>query len=67
MFECKHTDKPFLLFLSACIFCVYPKQGELEKLNQSTDDINRWESELEVRCQHRQAAAIAKLWSSLLI
>lgn len=29
-----------------CVFC---KQGELEKLNQSTDDINRWESELEVR------------------
>lgn len=23
-------------------------QGELEKLNQSTDDINRWETELEV-------------------
>lgn len=44
-----------------CMFCVYRKQGELEKLNQSTDDINRWESELEVRHQHRQAAVIAKL------
>lgn len=32
-----------------CVLCVYCKQGELEKLNQSTDDINRWESELEVR------------------
>lgn len=43
------------------MFCVYRKQGELEKLNQSTDDINRWESELEVRHQHRQAAVITKL------
>lgn len=25
------------------------RQGELEKLNQSTDNINRWETELEVR------------------
>lgn len=66
----------FLFFvLSVCfdvlfgIFCVYCKQGELEKLNQSTDDINRWESELEVRLQHQhhQAAAIATLKSSLLI
>lgn len=30
------------------------QQGELEKLNQSTDNINRWETELEVRftCLH---------------
>lgn len=28
--------------------CVLSKQGELEKLNQSTDDINRCETELEV-------------------
>lgn len=30
------------------VSCVVFKKGELEKLNQSTDDINRWESELEV-------------------
>lgn len=55
---CENANKQIsFLFcvLSVCfdvlfgIFCVYCKQGELEKLNQSTDDINRWESELEVR------------------
>lgn len=29
-------------------FFLSRQQGELEKLNQSTDDINRWETELEV-------------------
>uniref|UniRef100_H2UDV6 SH3 domain-binding protein 5 n=2 Tax=Takifugu rubripes TaxID=31033 RepID=H2UDV6_TAKRU len=32
-------------------------QGELEKLNQSTDDINRWESELE-DCRQRFRAVL---------
>nr|XP_046274170.1 SH3 domain-binding protein 5-like [Scatophagus argus] len=32
-------------------------QGELEKLNQSTDDINRWESELE-DCRQRFHAVL---------
>lgn len=44
----------FFFFVFAVLFfsphcLVACKQGELEKLNQSTDDINRWESELEVR------------------
>lgn len=34
-------------------------QGELEKLNQSTDDINRWESELE-DCRQRFRAVLAE-------
>lgn len=59
----------FCLFLCDCsVWCVYCKQGELEKLNQSTDDINRWESELEVRHHHQQAAVLFNpkedLWDS---
>ncbi|XP_030004030.1 SH3 domain-binding protein 5 isoform X1 [Sphaeramia orbicularis] len=34
-------------------------QGELEKLNQSTDDINRWESELE-DCRQRFRAVLVE-------
>uniref|UniRef100_A0A6Q2XW83 SH3 domain-binding protein 5 n=1 Tax=Esox lucius TaxID=8010 RepID=A0A6Q2XW83_ESOLU len=34
------------------------KQGELEKLNQSTDDINRWESELEDGRQRFRAVLV---------
>ncbi|XP_072303776.1 SH3 domain-binding protein 5 [Eucyclogobius newberryi] len=34
-------------------------QGELEKLNQSTDDINRWESELE-DCRQRFRAILVE-------
>ncbi|XP_049331688.1 SH3 domain-binding protein 5 isoform X2 [Astyanax mexicanus] len=30
-------------------------QGELEKLNQSTDDINRWETELEAQVEAQRA------------
>lgn len=33
---------------------VVSEKGELEKLNQSTDDINRWESELEVSLNTKQ-------------
>ncbi|KAG7280470.1 hypothetical protein CRUP_033771, partial [Coryphaenoides rupestris] len=33
-------------------------QGELEKLNQSTDDINRWESELEDYRQRFRAVLV---------
>uniref|UniRef100_A0A8C2WMB4 SH3 domain-binding protein 5 n=1 Tax=Cyclopterus lumpus TaxID=8103 RepID=A0A8C2WMB4_CYCLU len=33
-------------------------QGELEKLNQSTDDINRWESELEDSRQRFRAVLV---------
>lgn len=39
---------PLSSFPPPCLLCVVCKQGELEKLNQSTDDINRWETELEV-------------------
>ncbi|KAL0962052.1 hypothetical protein UPYG_G00335110 [Umbra pygmaea] len=45
--------------------CVYTEeevdpriQGELEKLNQSTDDINRWESELEDGRQRFRAVLV---------
>ncbi|KAK1880061.1 SH3 domain-binding protein 5 [Dissostichus eleginoides] len=36
-----------------------PGEGELEKLNQSTDDINRWESELE-DCRQRFRAVLVE-------
>ncbi|XP_076006099.1 SH3 domain-binding protein 5 [Genypterus blacodes] len=37
-------------------------QGELEKLNQSTDDINRWEGELEDCRQRFRAVLVEATW-----
>uniref|UniRef100_A0A673FRT3 SH3 domain-binding protein 5 n=1 Tax=Sinocyclocheilus rhinocerous TaxID=307959 RepID=A0A673FRT3_9TELE len=54
------SEEPFCVRLCASAMTTYCElnsfclalsllQGELEKLNQSTDNINRWETELEVK------------------
>lgn len=54
----------FLSLLNSHSVFLSCQQGELEKLNQSTDDINRWETELEVGlgCFNSHCAIVFLEW-----